>query len=460
MQSWWRKTLTGDPDTRVRDHIFGSSEGTASLGHKGRDAFAAANTGTQIAKTREMFNGAGVQAARFLEFVDYLEHGRFCACSKGAQAIFRHWVAELPQSAIEIQHRDAGAKDGEHWVRIADVPARVYCLHLGGNNLLPGFAKGAVCVTVLKADGELVQLGDLRTDQDVGEIKTLLSEQTDLWREAMELYIIDDIRDEEDNLELTNSLAIGQLLQFAASPASLNLMVILDEGLYFPFSRLVCLLTPFFQCFTCLSSEWSPLKELIDSKWTFCGARSNAGGAGHAYHCMPTHDLEFKAAGELRAVDHANSQLEVGTWAVQREETAADTAETAETAEASEARLLEILLDFGGCKHSLHLALTSMSMAGASITNGSEDGTDEGAPQQTSAFLVESSTSNKPKQLPRTYLTLLPGQHPGSEGAGTGPSGSNGSNGSNGSHGSNFSTLATGGTVHGDTVRTDFAKVR
>jgi charged multivesicular body protein 4 len=45
MSKWWRKVVTGDENTRVRDHLFGgSSSGTASLGRKGRDAFAAANS--------------------------------------------------------------------------------------------------------------------------------------------------------------------------------------------------------------------------------------------------------------------------------------------------------------------------------------------------------------------------------------------------------------------------------
>jgi charged multivesicular body protein 4 len=56
MQSWWRKTVTGDSDTRVRDHFFGSSERNVLLGHNGRNAFAAANAGAfnTVIKNREL----------------------------------------------------------------------------------------------------------------------------------------------------------------------------------------------------------------------------------------------------------------------------------------------------------------------------------------------------------------------------------------------------------------------
>jgi len=139
--------------------------------------------------------------------------------------------------------------------------------------------------------------------------------------------------------------------------------------------------------------------ELYGSRWAFCTEKSSTGGAGSNSHWMVTHDVRLEVDGVLLATSRRNGEVSNGSW-------------TATEGCALTLRAFD---------HSWRIQLmeSGIEMLGEGVA----------------AFMVEEGEARRgiAERTPRVYLPF-----------------------SN----TNFSTMPSGGTIHGESVRTDFSKVR
>jgi hypothetical protein len=143
---------------------------------------------------------------------------------------------------------------------------------------------------------------------------------------------------------------------------------------------------------------------------------------------MITHRLRFAAGGVLEArlaLDVGSAVGEgQGSWRLER----AGPSQQQDGRAAAAAEWVVSLRWVGAWEFSAQLALSEDGLA---LTRTTEQ---HGRPRLVAAYLIEEGTAARAaRRTPAAYLTLPR---------------------------TNFSTLAAGGTVHGDTVRTDFDRVR
>lgn len=158
---------------------------------------------------------------------------------------------------------------------------------------------------------------------------------------------------------------------------------------------------------------------LVGSQWTFCVK----GAAGHA---RPTHRLRLRSNSVLQVWDLETAACHGGGGGAGGDAATATEGESAEGEwTVDDAGAVGLTLPGAGGTHALR-----MEPGGLAMTAAEESSTSTSTSTSTTASAwLEVEGVNAPRHGPQSFITLA---------------------------GANFSTLASGGTVHGDTVRSDF----
>jgi hypothetical protein len=81
---------------------------------------------------------------------------------------------------------------------------------------------GSVQASAVTADGTSYSIGSLTPGTTISEVKTLLARVSDIHAASQQLYLIDDTRQDMEDLELQNHEIISGVLKYSTSPVILQ----------------------------------------------------------------------------------------------------------------------------------------------------------------------------------------------------------------------------------------------
>jgi hypothetical protein len=81
--------------------------------------------------------------------------------------------------------------------------------------------------SVLAADGTMYQIGEISSDDTIFSVKQRLATLSDMDEESQSIFLIDDTRDGEEDLELKNDDTVGVVMRLSSSSSVLRFAVLL-----------------------------------------------------------------------------------------------------------------------------------------------------------------------------------------------------------------------------------------